>query len=77
MKIGAGVLGASLLIAFATTAQTKPAKHHAKKVPSADSYAATSRDGGYVQQLADKMRFGSSGWWEQMRREGRLGGETP
>ena len=31
----------------------------------------------YVERDANKMRFGSAQWWEQMRREGRLGGETP
>jgi hypothetical protein len=31
----------------------------------------------YVEFDASKMRFGSARWWEQMRREGRLGGETP
>ena len=31
----------------------------------------------YVELDASKMRIGSARWWEQMRREGRLGGETP
>ena len=31
----------------------------------------------YGELDASKMRFGSGQWWEQMRREGRLGGETP
>ena len=33
--------------------------------------------GPYVELDASKMRIGSARWWEQMRREGRLGGETP
>jgi len=39
--------------------------------------AASPRPGGYRELLADKMPIGSTAWWEQMRREGRLGGETP
>jgi hypothetical protein len=39
--------------------------------------AATSRPDDYRELLADKIPIGSSAWWEQMRREGRLGGETP
>jgi len=39
--------------------------------------AASARGEGYREQLVDKLPFGSAAWWEQMRREGRLGGETP
>jgi hypothetical protein len=57
-------------------AQAKPEKRQAKW-PSGSEQASSRQDSGYTQQLADKVQFGSSAWWEQMRREGRLGGETP
>ena len=31
----------------------------------------------YVELNSERMKVGSGAWWEQMRREGRLGGETP
>jgi hypothetical protein len=31
----------------------------------------------YVELDANKMPFGSAKWWEQMRRDGSAGGETP
>jgi len=32
---------------------------------------------GYRELLVDKMPFGSTAWWDQMLREGRLGHERP
>jgi hypothetical protein len=61
-------------------AESRPHKRqHAKRSHqgSGDSAHAPRRDSGYVQHQADKMRFGTAAWWDQMRREGRLGGETP
>ena len=86
MRLVASALGALLLVAGsvasgAAQTQPKPPKPYAKKAApqySAEGqYAAQPRGNGYQEQLADKQRFGSSTWWEQMRREGRLGGETP
>jgi hypothetical protein len=85
MRRVAFALGTLLLVAgiaapAAGQTQPKPPPAYAKKAApqysGQDQYAAQPRN-GYQEQLADKMRFGSSAWWEQMRREGRLGGETP
>jgi len=86
MRLVASVLGALLLVAGAATlvaAQTQPmppptyAKKAAPQHTGEGQPAARPRGNGYQEQLADKLRFGSSAWWEQMKREGRLGGETP
>lgn len=61
-------------------AQPKKEKLRAKSQirPSAESGAARyPLPDPYVELNASKMRMGSTAWWEQMRREGRLGGETP
>ena len=78
LALGALVLAAGVGEPAAAQTQPKPRPTHAKKAAphySAEGHAAQPRN-GYQEQLADKMRFGSSAWWEQMRREGRLGGET-
>ena len=36
-----------------------------------------SQTDGYREQWSDHLPFGSSAWWEQMQREGRLGGDKP
>jgi hypothetical protein len=54
--------------------KTKKGKRH---VASRPVPAGTPRPDRYHELLADKMPVGTSAWWEQMRREGRLGGETP
>lgn len=86
MRLVACALCALMLVAGAAApagAQTQPkpphayAKKAAPQYPAAGQYAAQPRGNGYQEQLADKLRFGSSAWWEQMKREGRLGGETP
>jgi hypothetical protein len=86
MRLVASTLGALLLVAAAATlvaAQTQPTPPPAYAKKAAPQYTgegqstARPRGNGYQEQLADKMRFGSSAWWEQMKREGRLGGETP
>ena len=79
------VLAASALLAAmgaCADAQSKPAKPraYAKRhytQGETGSYSQQSARDGYQQQVADKLRFGSAAWWDQMRREGRLGGETP
>ena len=86
MRIIASALGALLLVAasaHSADAQTqeKPPRAHAKKAApqyrAESQYAGRSRGNGYQEHLADKLPMGSSAWWEQMRREGRLGGESP
>lgn len=80
MRIIASALGALLLIstgAAPADAQTqqKPQKRYIKKERPQETSAP--RDDGYREQLADKIPMGTNAWWDQMRREGRLGGETP
>jgi hypothetical protein len=66
-------------------AEDKPqskSKHHVRKPPTAaqESTAARSyppRPDAYVERDANKLPFGSAIWWDQMQREGRLGGEMP
>jgi hypothetical protein len=77
------VLAISALLAAAAAAvpagaqvQPQQPKAHAKK-ETAPQPAPLPRDSGYREQLADKLPIGSNAWWEQMKREGRLGGETP
>jgi hypothetical protein len=85
MRLVASAFGALVLVAgsvapAAAQTQPKPPNAYAKKAApqySAEGQYAAQPRNGYQEQLADKLRFGSSAWWEQMRREGRLGGETP
>jgi hypothetical protein len=59
----------------------KPHKRYAKtcnghahqRVDQEPRYPNTS---GWYPHDADRLPIGSAIWWEQMRREGRLGGET-
>jgi hypothetical protein len=80
MRVFVAALGALLLVASAplmasAEPQPKPARASAKKAtPPAES---APRSDGYREQLADKLPFGSQAWWDQMSREGRLGGERP
>jgi len=75
------VLVLSALMSFAVIVETgasdkkRKAQKHAASAPSPT--ASGPRPERYHELLADKMPVGSSQWWEQMRREGRLGGETP
>jgi len=72
----------SVLLSFAVIAEAgatdkkRKAQKHAAGAP-APSATSPPRPERYHELLADKMRVGSTEWWEQMRREGRLGGETP
>ena len=87
MRTIASVLGALALIACtvapaAAQTQSKSQRGYVKKAPpkypTGRQYTSQPRDdSGYREQLADKLPFGSSAWWEQMQRENRLGGETP
>src|SRR5262245_31948440 len=74
-------IAALMLITLAAAAthataqmQQKLPRHEAKKE---QGQPPLPRGDGYKERLADKLPFGSSAWWEQMKREGRLGGETP
>lgn len=79
-----GVLALTLCAAGPVAAQSEP-KSQARQVrKAAPQYPADSQRAarpnetdGYREQLADKLPIGSQAWWDQMRREGRLGGETP
>jgi hypothetical protein len=69
-------VGVLLLVAGAVSpAEAKKQPRHAKT--DARRAPAEPPANGYREQLADKIPMGTSAWWEQMRREGRLGGETP
>ena len=71
--------GAVVAQAAASEEASASAKKHKAHKPAAHSprHASASSPDGYRELLADKMPIGSTQWWEQMRREGRLGGETP
>jgi hypothetical protein len=78
MKVIAALMSLALLAtatAAAAQMQQKPPKYEGKKEQARAS--PLPRGNGYREQLADKLPFGSSAWWDQMKREGRLGGETP
>ena len=74
--LGAVVVAAGA--ALPADAQTEPrrSKAYAKREAPAEGRALPRGD-GYRQHLADKLPYGSQAWWDQMQREGRLGGETP
>src|SRR5262249_41784641 len=71
----------TLLIMFAVACESdaKTYKRHSKRhTPYAAEYAAHQHrnqdSGGWYEHDANKLPFGSTRWWGQMRREGRLGG---
>jgi hypothetical protein len=56
----------------------KKRSSQAKKPATAQEHRPRSDSGdAYVVRDADKLPFGSAIWWDQMQREGRLGGEVP
>ncbi len=57
----------------------KKHKRYAKKSVAGQEYstARSTRPDPFVERNADKLPFGSAIWWDQMQREGRLGGEVP
>jgi hypothetical protein len=82
LAFGALALVASSAVPASAQTQDGPPKTYAKKAPrqgngDSPSNSAQPRGNGYREQLADKLPMGSTAWWEQMRREGRLGGESP
>ncbi len=79
MRVFVAALGALSLVAGAppmANAEPQP-KHATASAKKAAPAASAPRPDGYREQLAEKLPFGSQAWWDQMRREGRLGGETP
>ena len=60
-------------------AQTYPKKHrHYAKKPASERQNSAARPygtDGYIERDANKLPFGSAIWWDQMQREGLLGGE--
>ena len=67
--------------AIADDKQQAKSEHPTQKPAAARQYssarAATPPPDPYIERDASKLPFGSAIWWDQMRREGRLGGETP
>jgi len=57
----------------------KKHKHDAKKPASAQAHSSARSYGAdaYVDRDVNRLPFGSAKWWDQMLREGRLGGEIP
>jgi hypothetical protein len=74
--IGALLAAAGAALPAAAQTQPKQPRPYAKKAPIPPA-APLPRGDGYREQLADKLPIGSQAWWDQMQREGRLGGETP
>ena len=79
MKVLAFIVGAVVLLAgtSAAGAQTPPKREKLEAKKQSPQERVARRGESYKEQLADKLPFGSAAWWDQMRREGRLGGETP
>ena len=82
MRVLAKVLAASLLVTGPAAAGAKAVKRHVKghsplAFPRPGREHQYPNAGGWYPHDASKLPFGSMVWWEQMRREGRLGGETP
>jgi len=79
------VAAASLITGFvgevSAEVHAKKHKHNATRAhylrQNIDREPRYSQTGDWYPRDANKLPFGSSIWWEQMRREGRLGGETP
>jgi hypothetical protein len=73
------LIAMSLMLSLALVMEANAAdRKKARKSAARDTAAAPQpRPDRYRELLADRMPIGSTEWWEQMRREGRLGGETP
>jgi hypothetical protein len=74
LSLLAGIAGEAAAATYA-----KKHKRHAKHPAAAQEYSAarSTRPDAYVERDANKLPFGSAIWWDQMQREGRLGGEMP
>jgi hypothetical protein len=87
MRSLVAVVAALSLVAVSTCeanakAQPKVHKHHAKWYypdarPNVYREPKYPTAAGWYPHDSNKLPFGSAIWWEQMRRDGRLGGETP
>jgi hypothetical protein len=65
---------------LAAETPSKKKEERAKKYiapNSGNGRAANPLPEPYVEFDANKMRIGTQAWWDQMQREGRLGGERP
>jgi hypothetical protein len=75
------VIAALALISVPVCAEAKAIKQHAGRSHRDEPRSAHRRPHPQAEAWsprdASKLPFGSASWWEQMRREGRLGGETP
>jgi hypothetical protein len=77
-RLVAGVSMAALAGPIGAAPSPRKEQHAVKPHhPARGAEHELPRPDPYVERDANKMRFGSGPWWEQMRREGRLGGETP
>jgi hypothetical protein len=86
MKILVGVVAVVLLVAgsaYVVNAKErhKPHQSYAKTYygyahPRVNHEPSYPNAYGWYPHDADRLPIGSAIWWEQMRREGRLGGET-
>ena len=84
MRMVLAIVAALLLVvgvADEAAAKTSAKKHkqYAKKPAFVQDYGSAKPYGtdAFVERNANKLPFGSAAWWEQMQREGRLGGEIP
>lgn len=81
--IATGALLGGMLALCAGEAEAHKPQKHAKKSVAHHRYRVVNRvpqsrqHDSYVEMLADKIPRGTLDWWNQMQREGRLGGETP
>jgi hypothetical protein len=75
------VLALIASLAAPAGAATYKKKHKRYSNQYERSYAArvarSSSEDGYYEHDANKLPFGSQRWWDQMQREGRLGGDAP
>jgi len=69
------LMSLAVIVEAGASDKKRKTQKHAASAPA--PAASAPRPERYHELLADKMPVGSSQWWEQMRREGRLGGETP
>ena len=83
MRVVLAALAAPLLVASlaaGAVADDKPAKKQRadiRKAMEREHRPRSPAPDAFVQRDANKLPFGSAIWWDQMQREGRLGGEMP
>jgi len=72
----AGGLAGPLAAESSPKKKERPTKKYAAPSPG-NARGANPLPTPYVELNADKMPIGTQAWWDQMQREGRLGGEKP